>query len=484
MKPSLLLLLLLSMLVAAVHAAQPNIIVILADDMGYGSAGCYGADPELLRTPHIDRLAREGMRFTDVCAPASVCSPTRYAVLTGRYCFRTTLKHGIVHMHDPLHIEPGRPTVASRLKQAGYAGAAIGKWHLGYTRGSVNFTKPLDPGPLETGFDYHFGLPSNHGDGSGVFIENHRVWGLRGDRLQPFGEQYYTKAGQPMSFMGLDAPQRVDEEVPMVLLDRATSWIDHQKQPFFLYYAPVEPHVPVTPSRVTAGSSKAGPYGDWIHELDLNLGKLLDHLDRRGLAQNTLVIFTSDNGGENKRTRFGEGLRAIESGLAINGHWRAGKHSVFEGGFRVPFVARWPGRIPAGGVSAAAINLVDLPATLAAIAGAAIPAPATAFEDSHDRSAALLGKEAGPRPFQILQSADGVLAVRDGPWKWIEGKPANPNPPRHFADQFHSLLFNLADDPGETDNLLEKHPETASRLAALLDHSRQLGRSREIQSTE
>jgi len=482
MKPPVLLL--LSLLVAVARAAPPNIIVILADDLGYGSAACYGANQDLIRTPHIDRLAREGMRFTDACAPASVCSPTRYALLTGRYCFRTPLKHGIVRMHDPLHIETGRPTVASLLKQAAYASAAIGKWHLGYTRGSANYTKALDPGPLETGFDHHFGLPSNHGDGSGVFIENHRVWGLRGDHLQPFGTQYYTKAGQPMSFMGLDAPQRVDEEVPLVLLERAISWIDRQKQPFFLYYAPVEPHVPVTPSRVISGSSKAGPYGDWIHELDLNLGKLLDHLDRRGLAQNTLVIFTSDNGGENKPTRFGEEQRAIEAGLAINGHWRAGKHTIYEGGFRVPFIARWPGRIPAGVVSDATINLVDLPATLAAITGVEIPEPAAGLEDSFDRSAVLLGKPSPPRPFQILQSADGVLAVRDGPWKWSEGKPANPNPPKHFADQFQPLLFNLADDPGETENLLQKHPETAARLAALLARSRELGRSKDIQFNE
>ncbi len=448
----------------------PNIIVILADDLGYGSLGCYGANSELLETPHLDQLAREGVRLTDACTPASICSPTRYAILTGRYCWRTQLKHGIVRMHDPLLIETDRPTIASVLKHSGYSTAAIGKWHLGYSDRSVNFTERLDPGPLEIGFDYHFGIASNHGDGSGVFIENYGIYGLRGKSIQHFGTQYY--GDRP--YMGLDAPQRTDEDVPMELLARVTSWLDRQQGPFFLYYAPVEPHVPVTPSRSVAGTSKAGSYGDWIHELDRNVGHLLEYLERRDLTDNTLVIVTSDNGGEDKPTRYHENRRAIEAGLAINGPWRAGKHSIYEGGFRVPFIARWPRRIKAGTTSDAAFNLVDLPATLTAAAGATAPNCMSGFEDSVDQLPVLLGQTSRERIFQVLQSADGVLAVREGRWKWIEGVPANAD---SAQSQFAPQLFDLQRDPGELQDVSAQFPEKIDQLAELLDRTRDSGRS-------
>jgi arylsulfatase A-like enzyme len=377
-------------------------------------------------------------------------------------------------MHDPLHIETNRPTVASVLKQAGYATAAIGKWHLGYSDRSVNFTERLAPGPLEIGFDYHFGIASNHGDGSGVFLENHRVWGLRSKTVQPFGVQFY--GDRP--FMGLDAPQRVDEDVPIELLARVTSWLDKQPSPFFLYYAPVEPHVPVTPSRAVAGTSKAGPYGDWVHELDRNIGRLMDYLDERSLAEDTLLIVTSDNGGEHKPTRKMESVRAIEAGLAINGPWRAGKHTIYEGGFRVPLIARWPGRIQAGTTVDDALNLVDLPATLAAVANQPAPAPGSGFEDSVNRLPELLGTSHEPRTCQVLQSADGVLAVRDERWKWIEGKPTNPDAPKNRSDEFRSQLYDLQSDPGETRDVISLHADMAARLAGWLDQTRAIGQSR------
>lgn len=457
--------------------ARPNIVLILADDLGWGSLGSYGADPALVRTPHCDRLAREGIRFTDANTPASVCSPTRYAVLTGRYCWRTSLKHEVLNVNSPLHIETSRVTLASLLQRAGYRTAGVGKWHLGYGTTKADYTGELRPGPLEVGFDHFFGVPSNHGDLTGVFIEDHQVAGLRSPQLKPFGANFY--GGKP--FMGLDAPQREDETVMSRLTARAIAEMERPGRPFFLYYAPVAVHEPVTPSAETKGTSQAGPYGDWIHEFDLNVGRLLAALDRLGIADQTLVILTSDNGGENKATRDRTQLRAQEAGLRLNGSWRAGKHSIYEGGFRVPFLARWPGKIPAGVVSSEMINLADLLATTAALVGAPLPAPGEGAEDSVNQLPALLGQKAATprRQHMVVHSADGVFAVRHGPWKWVEGQPSKPKPPAARAIEFTPQLFNLADDPQEQRNVLAQHPEIARDLAAYLAGIRARGFSRE-----
>jgi arylsulfatase A len=459
--------------------ATPNIVFILADDLGWGSLGCYGARADLVRTPNCDRLAREGLRFTDANTPDSVCSPTRYAVMTGRYCWRTSLRHGVLPAQAPLHIETNRLTLASLLQRRGYRTAAIGKWHLGYgTDRRADFTAELRPGPLEIGFDYHFGVPCNHGDVSGVFVENHRVFGLRSTNVVPAGTNYY--GGKP--FLGIDAPQRKDQEVMSTLTSKAVGWIEQQQagKPFFLYFTPVTVHEPVTPSSRTKGSSKAGLYGDWIQELDWSVGQVLEALQRKGLVTNTLVILTSDNGGENKKTRSGEQIVAQQAGLLMNGHWRAGKHSIYEGGFRVPFIARWPGYVPAGAVCGQTINLVDTLATTAALLGEKLPSAAQAAEDSCSMLPALLGQARGKalRADMIVHSADGVFAVRQGPWKWIEGKPSMPKPLPSRAVEYKPQLYNLAEDPGEQTNLAESNPEVVQRLAKLLAHYREQGYSR------
>jgi N-sulfoglucosamine sulfohydrolase len=458
-------------------APAPNILLILSDDVGWGSVGFQGADPDLVRTPNIDRLAAEGRRFTDASTPSSVCSPTRYAVLTGRYAWRTELKHGVLSYTSPLWIEPGRPTLASVLKERGYRTAAIGKWHLGYgTKRPVDYTQPLVPGPLEIGFDHHFGVPANHGDVTGVYIRDRQVDGLKSTRLEPFGECYY--GGKP--FLGLDAPQREDERVMERLTRETIHWMldGGGAAPFFVYFNPVSAHEPVTPSAGVAGTSAAGAYGDWLHELDRSVGMLLDALDEHGLAENTLVIFTSDNGGEHKRTKSGEQQRAIEAGLEINGPWRAGKHSVFEGGFRVPLVARWPARIPAGGAWHGMVGLVDLAATLASIAGAEIPAATEGFEDSHDFAAALQGGPMVVRPPMVTHSADGVFAIREGDWKWIEGVASAPRVPGGRKDELRPRLHHLANDPGEVNDLSAERPEVTERLAKTLEEIRRAGHSR------
>lgn len=462
---------------AASAASPPNIIIILADDLGYGSVGCYGANPDLIRTPNIDRLAREGMRFTDAYATGSVCSPTRYAVVTGRYCWRSSLSNGeVVNTFDPLLIETKRPTVASLLKSKGYATAMIGKWHLGYGSAKrVDYTQELQPGPLELGFDYQFAVPQNHNDVTRAFVENRKVFGLCSTRLTP----------SPGN-IGLDAPQREDPKTEGVLADRAVAWLEKQApgKPFFLHFAPVAVHEKITPSAESVGTSKAGPYGDFIHDLDRSVGRILDSLERLKLTDNTLVFFTSDNGGVLGKPGSAE-EQAAAAGLKINGPLRGGKHHVWEGGFRVPWIARWPGRIQPGATSDQLVGAVDFLATLAALVDAPLPPPTpdAAGPDSHDFLPVLLGAAKSPvRPHLLLQSSKGVYAIRKGPWKLIAssgGTEAKDGKRRKSPeDPGHSQLFDIRNDPGEQHDVSADHPELARELTGILNDDRARGFSR------
>lgn len=458
----------------------PNIVFILADDLGYGSLNCYGAPRKLVRTPNIDRLAAEGVRFTDANTPSSVCSPTRYALLTGRYCWRTAAKDGVLSITAPLHIETDRLTIASLLKGAGYNTAAVGKWHLGYgSKAQTDYTAALTPGPLQLGFDYHYGVPQNHGDATGVFVENERVDGLRSSKTVPAGISPY---GRP--YLGIDAPQRRDETVMDALTARAAGWLRKQSpaRPFFLYFTPVAVHRPVTPSAAARGTSAAGPYGDWIHDLDSSVGRVLQALDENNLSRNTLVIFSSDNGGVLQATGEEPEAKAYQAGLRVNGEWRGRKHSIYEGGFRVPFLARWPGRIRPGTTNSATINLVDMLATIAAIAGRPLPSAVSGAEDSYNVLPALLGEKVR-RPLRdsmILHSVDGVFAIREGPWKYIEGKASARRVPNERTVELTPQLFNLDSDPKEAQDLLASRPEVAARLRDRLDTLRTATHSRPV----
>ncbi len=477
----------------------PNIVVILADDFGYGSAGCYGADGKLVRTPNIDRLASEGRRFTDANTTSSVCSPTRYSVLTGRYCWRTSEKHGVLGTYSPLHIETGRLNLASLLKKHGYRTAAIGKWHLGYGAAGdspawkTDYRKELSPGPLDIGFDYHFGVPSNHGDLTGIYVENRHVLGLRGAGLSPekipdpgdpdFKANYTaedTENGR-VTPIEIDAPRRVNERVMPHLSRRVSEWIEGLEgdDPFFVYYTPVAVHNPVTPDADLVGSSEAGPYGDWIHELDRSVGEVLAALERKGVAENTLVLFSSDNGGVFKPEREMVQTEAFRAGLKINGNLRGGKHTVWQGGFTVPFLARWPGKIPAGTVCNDMVSLADILATTAAIVGEPLPEPGKAAEDSFNILPALLGESGALRSDMIVHSSDGVFAIRKGPWKWVEGVPA-AGVKRKQSDEFLEQLYKIEVDPGETNEVSKENPEVVAELRALLDRYREGGYSREL----
>lgn len=509
MKPALICTLLLVFVGAISAAEKPNIVIILADDFGYGSSGCYGADGNLVRTPNIDRLAREGRRFTDASTTSSVCSPTRYSVLTGRYCWRTSLTHEVLSTFAPLHIEPTRLNMASLLKKQGYQTAAIGKWHLGYGKENgrpnwrADFTAELSPGPLDIGFDYHFGVPGNHGDVTGIYVENRFVYGLRSGKIPegmkiagPVPDDDHYKAtytaddteSKKGNIIPIDAPRRVNERVMPNLTDKAVNWISQQKSgtPFFLYFTPVAVHNPVTPDKDLVGSSKAGPFGDWIHELDRSVGRVLDTLEKQGLAKDTLIILSSDNGGvkEPQRTDSVQ-TQALNAGLAVNGQWRAGKHHIFEGGFRVAFIVRWPGHAPAGTTCDEMISLADILATTSAIVGEPLPAAEKAAEDSYNILPAILGESyAEPlRRDMIVHSSDGVFAVRKGPWKWIEGVPVEEVKGavrKARADEFRPQLYNLKDDPGETKDLLKEQPELAKEMAALLERYRDGDFSREM----
>jgi arylsulfatase A-like enzyme len=460
-------------------ATRPNIVVILSDDFGWGSLGCYGA-PES-KTPNLDRIAREGRRFTQAYAPGSVCSPTRYGLMTGRYYWRTSVKDGeVLPGNAPLHIEPSRLTLASLCKQQGYHTAAFGKWHLGM--GSeprrVDWSGTLKPGPLEIGFDYFFGLASNPWSGPQSYIENYEVLGkIPGQKVTVTGNR------EGAATAGIEE-QWQESEIMRTLTEKVVGWLEKQDadKPFFVYYAPNAVHRPIAPNARFSGSA-FGSYGDFIHELDWSVGEILGVLDRRGLAGNTLLVFTSDNGGVANERMQDEISAAREKGLLVNGSLRGGKHDVWEGGFREPFLVRWPSRVPAGTISQQVICHTDLLATFAGILN--VPLPKGAAEDSFDVGRAFTEEQPG-RPVRdhvILQSADATYAIRMGDWKLVErvNRPVFEHRNRKQAAQAakkarsapaEDELFNLADDPRETANVVNANVDRLATMRRVLSESR------------
>lgn len=455
----------------------PNILLVLADDLGYGSLGCYGGAK--VKTPACDRLAREGRRFTNAYAPGSVCSPSRYGLMTGRYIWRTPVDHGFgLGDRDPLIIETNRATLASIAKSRGYHTAAIGKWHNGLGLGEqTDWNQPLTPGPLAVGFDYFFGLAANVVNHPQAYIECDQLVGRVPNQIVTM-----EGAGKDRKTLGIE-PLRKPDEVMTQLTDKAVQWIaaNHEK-PFFLYFAPNAVHDPITPSARFKGSP-LGTYGDFIAELDASVGRLLGTLDHFHLADNTLVIFTSDNGGV-VQMNSPEHKQAMDNGLAINGPLRDGKHGVYEGGFREPFIIRWPGKVPANTVSQQMFCFTDILATLASIVGTRVPAGSG--EDSLDVSRSWFGPADGAsaRKSVVLQAARGSeYAVREGDWKLVEHEN---RPMPHFREkqlresvmrQRQNLpakdeLFHLAQDPGETKSVAAENPEIVARLRKILAETR------------
>ncbi|MCX7047200.1 MAG: arylsulfatase [Candidatus Sumerlaeota bacterium] len=475
---------------------QPNIVLILADDLGYGDLGCYGATK--VKTPNVDRLASEGRRFTDAHSASAVCTPSRYALLTGEYPFRRDIWKPVMNQ-SPLLIEPSRATIASLLKARGYATACFGKWHLGFgSKGRPNWNADLKPGPLELGFDHYFGIPVVSSHPPFVFVEDHRVVGL--DPADPlvYGGKPPTKAfPEKMMVPGISGGKAAhdlyrDEELGTTLTAHALAWMRERKGgPFFLYFATPHIHHPFTPDPRFKGSSGAGRYGDYIQEFDWMVGEVLRALDELHLRDSTLVILTSDNGG---MLNMG-GQDAWMAGHRMNGSLLGFKFDAWEGGQRVPFIARWPGRIEAGSVSGELICLVDMFATFAALTGAKI-ADADG-PDSFNILPALTGKPDKPIRDHVVLAAQKKenLALREGRWVYIGaqggGGFTGANPGEHllggpgalkFTGELNSdiengriksgapseQLYDLSSDLSQSRNVVRDHPEVAARLKAQL----------------
>ncbi len=474
--------------------SRPNIIVLLADDLGFGDPGCYNPGSKAL-TPHIDRLARQGRRFTDAHSPSSVCSPTRYAVLTGRYAWRGRLKLGVLNPWDPALIEPGRLTLPALLKRRGYSTAAFGKWHLGWTWSTVDgrplsedgrdfgarvdFTRPISDGPTSRGFDHFFGMVGNTVS-SPCLVEDNRP--LFTGAAPPLN-QAPEIAGVPRNLL---EPWDERNSLPL-LTERVVSYLgrragDSPRRPFFLYFAMTAPHAPMIPYGRFRGLTGHGDACDFVAQLDDSVGRVLDAIDRNGLARNTLVLFSSDNGSPGFADEGAPTASVIAKyGHRPNGRWRGMKGDAHEGGHRVPLIARWPGRVPAGTTCGETVCLVDMMATCAAIVGERLPEGAG--EDSYDILPALLGSpHASPiREATVHHALIGMFAIRRGDWKLILGRGSGgftlpqwiPPKPGEPAGQ----LYNLADDPEEAHDRYAERPEVVDQLTALLESYRRTGRS-------
>ncbi|MEO5803201.1 MAG: arylsulfatase [Verrucomicrobiota bacterium] len=467
-------------ILAAETDKKPNIIVILADDFGWGSVGCYGGKG--LKTPNLDRLAKEGRMFRHAYATGSVCSPTRYALMTGRYYWRTSVKDGkVLPGNGPLHIETNRVTLASLAKQNGYRTAAVGKWHLGLGLAEkTDFNAPLNPGPLSVGFDYFFGLPANIGNPPPIYIENEKALERKGG----LSAETIAETKKPKKDFAAPADPSAVEVMP-TLVKKSVQWIEANKaQPFFLYFAPNAVHEPIVPTPDFKGSP-FGRYGDFISELDWSVGEILKTLDKLKLADNTLVLFTSDNGGV-AREQNPNANAAMKAGLAINGILRGGKHDIWEGGFREPFLLRWPGKVPANTTCDDIVSVTDIAASLASIWKTKIPSGHA--EDSVDVSGSFFGKGKAARDHIILQDASANYAIRQGDWKLIERENAPAIAARNKkvaaalkrkGTEGHDELYNLAEDPSETKDIAAKHPNIVNRLRQQLAKTREQGFSRQ-----
>jgi len=466
---------------------QPNIIFIMADDLGYGDFGCYNKDSKI-PTPNVDRFASQSVSFTDAHSPSAVCSPTRYGVLTGRYSWRTRLKRNVLSGYSQPLISREQITAAELLKRHGYRTACIGKWHLGIgwqskDGGAINsprdaervdFNKPVTDGPKEHGFDYSFITAAcSTVDSPYVFIENGKCTAEPTGTMARKGP-VVTTGSRP----GPMVPGWSNENVDPTYVEKTREFLKRHKEtddnnPFFIYLPLSAPHAPWLPPDFVKEQSTTGARGDMVVLVDWCVGRVLDTLDRLKLAGNTLIIVTSDNG-----PRIGK------KGHASSGDWRGYKSHIWEGGHRIPFIARWPGRIKPGTASDEVICLTDLIATCSAIVGTKLPEDAG--QDSYNILPALLGEKSNKpiRDAIVHHSCFGVFSIRQGHWKLILGtkssggwvEPGGSGPKEGSPGQ----LYNLADDPYEENDLWDKHPDIVERLTRLLEKYQKQGYSRPL----
>ncbi len=456
----------------------PNIVYILADDLGYGDVSVYN-EHAAWETPAIDRLAAEGIRFTDAHSGSAVCTPTRYGILTGRYAWRTRLKQGVLWSWDKPLIEPERLTVPTLLKQKGYESACIGKWHLGLgwqysdtDTTKVDFSKPVLGGPTKLGFDYFYGITASLDIPPYVYIEN--------DHATVVPEKY-TESKDKYGWWrkGLTGSDFDHHTVLSHLTDKAVSYIKQKrKHPFFLYFALTAPHTPILPEKAFQGKSGTNPYGDFVLQVDHTVERVLDAIKEAGIENNTIVFFTSDNGCS---------PAADYEVLAKFGHdpsyiYRGTKADIFEGGHRIPFIARWPGQIQPGLVSEETVCLTDLMATAARIAE--INMPSEAGEDSYDITPLLFNHRLSEsvREATVHHSINGSFAIRKENWKLIMCPGSGGwSYPRPGTDEVKGLppiqLYDMETDPGEKKNVYKEFPEVVKELKGLLIEYIENGRS-------
>ncbi|MCH2059330.1 MAG: arylsulfatase [Verrucomicrobiales bacterium] len=468
---------------ASVYADTPNIIFIMADDLGYGDVSCYNPDSKI-PPPNMDRLASQGRRFTDAHSPSGVCTPTRYGVLTGRYAWRSRLKSGVLGGYSPPLIEKGRATVASLLKQKGYRTACIGKWHLGlgwqridkkkaagdpkHNASGIDHGEPLTAGPLTLGFDYFFGCSASWDMPPYAWIENDSL--IESDLVPT------KKKANGFGRAGLKSKKMKPESALPDLTAKAISYIknttaEHKDKPFFLYFPLPSPHTPVAPNEGFLGKSKAGKYGDFVFETDWVVGEVMKAIDDAGITADTLLIVTSDNGPERHMIK-----RKSEFKHFSAAEFRGCKRDNWEGGHRVPFIARWPGRINPATTSDEIICLTDLTATAAAITGIGLPKDCA--EDSHNILPALLGTPLTQpiREATVHHSSKGKFAIRQGKWVLLDHPGSGGN--RYDAQTGEVQLYDLQTDASEENNVHDQNPEIVSRLKSLLEKYKKSGRSR------
>jgi len=488
---------------------KPNILIIYTDDVGYADVGCYGVG-EQLETTEIDALAASGRRFTRAHAASATCTPSRFSLLTGRYPFRNE-RAEILPGDAPLLIEPGSLTVASHLAQAGYHTAVIGKWHLGLGEGNVDWNTEVKPGPLEIGFDRSYLLPATGDRVPCVYLDGHRVENLDPD--DPITVSYKEKVGDwptgtenPELLRYPADPQHsntivngvsrigwqhggesalwVDEEMVDRFTAKAVDYIEERERtdgPWFLFFNLHQVHVPRLPNERFIGKSGLGLRGDAMLEADWSVGQLIATLDRLGIREDTLVIFSSDNGPV-MDDGYSDSVLEDSAEHDASGPYRGGKYTMWEGGTRVPFIVSWPG-VAEPGVSDALVGQIDFLATFAALAGAPLAPETLAHIDSRDMSDTYLGRDDNGRSILITQGVGG-LALHRGDWKYVNANRARRNFQRHWSVLKHiepdnplssdpigpgDYLFNLADDPGETRNLASKETEIAAELNGLLE---------------
>lgn len=469
---------------------KPNVIYILADDLGYGDVKRLNASAQV-NTPNIDRLVNEGAAFTNAHSGSAVCTPTRYGILTGRYAFRSTLKKGVLNGYSPALIEENRYTIAHLAKAAGYQTAIIGKWHLGLnwsainaskkaiTPGTdqykpdltnVNFNLPVKTGPNQNGFDYSYIIPASLDMPPYAYLENGKPTHLP---LVPFKG---SSAPRGVSWReGIAAENFEIEKTLDVFIAKAKDYVmsaSKKKEPFFLYLPLTSPHTPWLPSKQFKSTSKAGTYGDFVQHTDDAVGRILKTLDSLGIAKNTLVVFTSDNGADWKPSD--ELAYPLHHANYI---FKGEKSDIWEGGHHVPFIMRWPSVVKSNSTISQITCLTDFMSTFAAITKQKLPADAG--PDSFNLLPALMGSNKMPRESIIHHSIDGMFAIRKGKWKFIDGKGSGgwsmkvgkPEDPE-------GQLYDMENDERETKNLYDKYPMVVKELKVLLEKQKQQGFSK------